>query len=239
MKFGLKNMFLSCLSLAMSIPASADTIKATITNVTPSQTLGIVYNGHSENAWAGILQWKLNEGSTLGLNSNFQTFCVEIAQNVYVNSKYTFNVVSASDTPYPTFSTGMGAARADRLEELFGRYYDIADDSNNNAAAFQVAVWEIVNDDTLSLNAGAFKLSTPSSTIGNLAQGWLNSINGTGQTAKIGGLTSASYQDQVYFISMDPTPGPIPSVPVPAAAWTGGALLLGLAVAKARKMAQA
>lgn len=241
MKFGLKTIVMFGLSMAMGISASADTINATLNSVTPSQTsVGINLNGHSENAWAGMLQWHKNSGSYTGLTGNFQTFCVEITQNVILGSSYTFNVVSPTLVPNPSLPNGMGVARAARLSELFGEYYLLADDSNNNAAAFQVAVWEIVNDDTLSLGDGAFRLQNPGSTIGGIANTWLASLDGTGKKATLGGMTDPCLQDQVFFISMDPpTPGPVPSVPVPAAAWTGGALLLGMFGARARKMINA
>ncbi len=81
--------------------------------------------------------------------------------------------------PYAVKSlSGAGyTAVSGALSELWGRYHDQVT-NDLNAAAFQVAVWELAYGTTdKNLSSGSFILNTKG-TIKTTAQGWLDSLNG-------------------------------------------------------------
>jgi hypothetical protein len=101
------------------------------------------------------------------------------------------------NNPYAVKSVGGAgytAAVSSAISELWGRYYGTWNAGENRgqmAAAFQVALWELAYDTTAvmsppnltSLSNGAFVL-TSAGTVKDTAQGWLNSLNGTGPMAQ-------------------------------------------------------
>jgi len=218
--------------------ASADTITAKITGVeyatSSYTTVGVKFNGNDlGSVIAGPEMWHQTAGSTLlgDASGNFLTFCVEINQDVHLGGTYAFSTGTVESAPTPgnpiPGSSGMGAAKATLLDELWARHY--ADITNaNSGAAFQVAVWDIVYDADFNLNAGNFKAYGNTSAI-NLAATWLTDIN-TNSTdytdPNLIALKSDIYQDQVTF--GPPPKAPPLSTPLPSAA-SGAALgLVGL-----------
>jgi hypothetical protein len=119
-------------------------------------------------------------GST-GSWSQLLAFCLE--PNVFLTP---FN------NPYAVKSVAVAgySAVSGAISELWGRYVSQVT-NDTNAAAFQVALWELAYDTTAvmsppnltSLSNGAFVL-TSAGTVRTTAQGWLNSLNGTGPMAQ-------------------------------------------------------
>jgi hypothetical protein len=226
------------LALAMP-PAMAETVTARIDNVNPYKPVDIVFNGHRETEWAGVMNWTRLGGSYAGLgganssNNVFSTFCIELTQSVWLGFTNTYTVADLILAPN---TRPMGSPKSDLLRELWGRYRDSVI-NETTAAAFQVAVWDIVYDGDKSVVNGDFHLATPTNSIGTTAQGWLNTLNGTGPMPILGAMTDPSYQDQVFFIS-NSVPQDTPTVPLPASVWGGGAILMSLVVSRIRRMAR-
>lgn len=221
-------MPLAGLLLSLMAPmAVADTIDTTFVNVSPRRDVYITDNGGSSvfHVFAGEMLFHRNSGVDLGgIGGLIQAFCVEIRQDVDFGGHYVYDLAPVAQVPN---TSPMGATKADELSELWGRYFSIVVD-NDSAAAFQLAVWEIVNDTQLDLHAGNFQtvLGPGQTTDGAyvaLAQGWLNSLDGTGPKQHLVGLTNSDYQDQIT------------TIPAPAAAWGGLALLAACIAAGIRK----
>ena len=173
------NVPLAALALFAAQPAAADQIALQgwwggAGNVSLTLTNGVNYHtgttgvSFSEAGGAGGFQ---TYNATR--NETFQSWCVDIFHN--------FNF----GNPGSTINNKVSAAslftqsKADDLGRLYTRHHSVIDGHNstaNNSAAFQLAVWEIVNEtgNTYSLSAGAFKASgTGSGTAGT----WLMDLN--------------------------------------------------------------
>ncbi|MBN1508116.1 MAG: hypothetical protein JW955_14790 [Sedimentisphaerales bacterium] len=131
-------------------------------------------------------------------------FCIDLSQGPsYL--PVTYDVVPLAEAPNPTFiSSSMTAAKADLLQELWGRHFS-ATMTNEQAAQFQLAVWEIVFE-----TSGTYDISSGSVRSNDLNLGTntlLNSLDGTGPKASLVALTHPQYQDMLTEIQI-PIPAP-------------------------------
>jgi hypothetical protein len=219
----------------LSSPAPADTVVAKFNTVSPNRIFAYTLDGVTSNGltYAGEFNWTRTGGDHPGApDGDFVTFCVELTQHINFNTTYTYNVVPLENAPDPGgygVTLGMGIEKADMIRELWGRHFADIQDSDT-AAAFQVAVWEIVYDDERSMTSGAFRARMPgydshANDFVPLAQTWLNSIDGTGPRANIKAISNTGLQDEI-FVDNAPSYGEVPS---PAAVWGGLAMLGALA----------
>jgi len=105
-----------------------------------------------------------------GRTNAFQSFCVDIFHG--------FNFAVQSYNSFATSISTISAQAAIDLGRLFTNYHTLIDStssSGTNEAAFQLAVWEIVNEGTgnYDLTTGNFKATGTSSA---LANSWLQNL---------------------------------------------------------------
>lgn len=187
--------------------ASAGTVNVTYqgSNVfgTPnySRAVSITSPTYTGGAQAGAFRLVGDNGF-----GSFVGFCVDLANFMTSGNTYTTSGTSAYN-----------AAVDNNIDKLFTSSYASVDTANE-AAAFQLAIWEIITDTgkSLSLTGGSF-LATAGIGVINTANSYLAALSG----ASTGGynityLNSRSSQD---LVTVSP-------VPVPAAL---GMLGLGLA----------
>jgi hypothetical protein len=128
-------------------------------------------------------------------------FCIDLSQGPTKNY-VTFDVVELTAAPDPTFTgTTITAAKADLLQELWGRHYSKSLTSQA-AAEFQLAVWEIAFE-----TSGVYDISSGSLKSNHYNAGTnalLGSLDGTGPKATLVALTHPDYQDMLAEI---PAPG--------------------------------
>ncbi len=189
--------------------ASAATVSATFNGVAPGAdgqfSLDYGANWGSTNT-AGIFNWTRTGGDWTGLQGNFMSFCVELTEHISNGGNYNFTVDSVENVP--TVLGGMGAAKADQIRELFGRYYSPAFTyaiGATQAAAMQLSVWEISHEQTgvLDITAGSAQFVNNDGAAMVLAQTYLSSIDGTGaHDYSIYALSAQGVQDQIV-----PAPG--------------------------------
>ena len=191
-------------------------------------------------------------GRTFNNGDQFSTFCSELTEFISPGTTYTYNSSAIEDMPsHGQIGAPMMAFRAGLLQELFDNHWAHATNGTSDtiysdtieAAAFQVAVWEIVYEDRLlevgsgggtplsvALNAGfdSFIISNNSLVI-ELADMWLDALNGDvlAGTSLFGFASDSSEsigsQDQMaYFI------------PLPAPFWLAGMGLLGIMIGRKR-----
>ena len=246
-------------------PAGADfntTVTATLdgsNTLSPSEAVEINLGGGntpgtspSLNYTPGAVNWTQggnpNQQNTL-LPTDFTTFCIELTQDISPGSTYTYNLTALQDAPNPgTANTGgkggMGAAKATEIAYLWGTFHSSigtsGDKADDNAAAFQLAIWKIEYDwgdssldaSTVFFTSGNFQASSLNGDADpiNTAISWLQQLeNGKNLTFdnNLVALTSSSYQDQVTEVATNPFAN---TVPVPSTLYligAGGLCLFG------------
>jgi hypothetical protein len=225
-----------CVAVVLALPC--------ISKAAPLGTVDIAYTGPGAHdaidIWAGSYEGITRDAGVYMLektggtgegniwpNGPIGTFCIEWSE-MASSSTLTYNVIMPKDGPLPTSSleTTMGATKAKYIQELWGKYFNPAwvgscafsDYYDHGAAAFSVAIWEIINEDLpvsplgwdvmVDGTAGSrgFRAEyLDSSSIYN-ANSWLHSLNGTGPTAN---LRVFSYRGQQDFIIEVPEPATI------------------------------
>lgn len=209
--------------------ARADSISATVIGVTTRDFKFVLNGDHVDSPYTGALTWQRNSGST-AFGNTFQTFCIDLMQYVTFNPpnspSYPFTLTPLQNAPWDNVqhNTSMGLAKAKLLSELWNTYHSqvVNDDTS---AAFQIAVWEIVFEDSNNahnLLNGGFTADYGTSSvpgyvkIGNMwvptyvktAQTWLTSLTGTAPLdPHLVALTSDTAQDQFTFTNVPAPPG--------------------------------
>ena len=174
-------------------PAAADTLRMTGYQTPPALTFQLT--GPSMNVGAG--GFSATYTPTGGAPTSFVAYCIDLFQTFSFNS--TFNV-----TPVSALSL-FGATTTMALDRLYTQRFAAAD-TNIESAAFQLAVWEIIQESSgsYSLTGGAFRASaTPSSNTNDLAaitmgNTWLGGLgSGASGGYTLTALTSGTRQDQM------------------------------------------
>jgi hypothetical protein len=169
-------------------------------------------------------------------------WCIDVYQSIYMNETAKFKVMDLGLAP-----TLQDPSRADDLERLFSKYADLVD-TNCEAAAFQAAIWEIVNepatpiyewvgtgrhkhkvltgyaDPVYDVDGGSFKvIPTCGQHWDQLANQWLNNL-GDGSVDAFA-LVNCNVQDFAWIL---PGQGGRPPVPEPLTMVSGFLAVSGL-----------
>ncbi|WP_371038493.1 VPLPA-CTERM sorting domain-containing protein [Rhodosalinus sp. FB01] len=219
--------------------AQADTITQQEINVFgPNGSANVTVNdggidgAGSSNVIAGAFALNSTNTSYTDAAGDFVAFCLDIFNNLNLGTKGDYEVTT---TPY-TGATPPGdiSDRIGDVQRLFNTAYagvDLSDD--NQSAGFQLALWEVVFEDSTStgfdLTSGDFTVTNASSSLRDTAQDYLDGIVGA-NTGNYQLTYLESTQGGQNLVTMAP-------IPLPA----GGVLLLGalggLAVARRRRKA--
>jgi hypothetical protein len=171
----------------------------------------ITHGNTTQNVFAGQLKHELtNPDAPYGPSAGVKiTFCTDLTQYVSKNTTvYQFVPIAAMPGTSP-----MGAGKADAIQDMYngGNGAPIASNASNDyAAAFQLAVWEVVMDfnpnvgiASLNLTDGQFKAKKTNGSA--LSSGIVNAFNSIiaaiGQVwqsdTPIVGISSGTAQDQI------------------------------------------
>ena len=148
--------------------------------------------------YTGVYSWTNAGGTGLGTLVPNWGFCIELPQSPIAGWQ---NVLTLDEAPMPAqFGTPMGAFKADRISELWGRHFDPAwttgaGAGNPMAQAFGACIWEIVyeTDPVWDVTSGAGfsgAIALPA-----LANSWLAELDGTGPHAFVFATSSVDGQD--------------------------------------------
>ena len=176
--------------------------------------------GTTQNVLAGLFM--LKDKVT---NTPFQAFCIDV-----------YHTLGNTPGKYETTGTSWFSTKATTaIQKLYNTAYS-AVDSALEAAGFQLALWEIVTEDSknsYSLSSGWFKASANASII-NQANSYLSGLTGA-ETAKydLTFLKSTSKPKGQDLLTATPSAVPVPASVLLLAGGLAG--LGGMARRKARK----
>lgn len=207
--------------------ASAETINLTLNNTGTGVTYK-PYGGTATTVNGGPFHWSQSTPLNANYASAVTTYCIDLDQYISKGSTYTFTTQSDL-TLAPTIGT---AAKAAAITELFDRYYNSSLTSATNAAAFQLALWELVYDGASSKSLSAGRIqgtnSLTTSMLSNLGSAAYTNHDLAGY--HLVALVSKTNQDQLMVVKDTATPPPagVPAPPGLVLAGLGfGGLLLG------------
>lgn len=217
--------------LATAAIASADSVTMSFVGAGQGRTATIRVNGDRYTVHAGQLNHEVTARSgasapSLGLHT---TYCVDVLEWVSYQSRQ-YDVNELTDAPVANGNAGMAQHKADAIGRLYtyanGQQYGT---SNDFAAAFQLAIWEVVSDmdtesSTLSVADGDFRAW-------NLNSGTLSYLDTLLNIATDGdirisnrvlALTNDGSQDQMFQVVV-----PLPTTGAMAAVGLAGAGFFG------------
>jgi hypothetical protein len=235
-------------ALAFSGQAAADTVTANYSNVSPGTNVGYRLTGNTgafTTTTAGVFNFTATDaGPILTYETNkFVSFCIDLDDTIKANPQV-WDVVSLANAPNPSSSRSMGPDKAGDLAKLLGGVlgtslnnarntasYNLGGsgltlDAAQRAAALQIAIWEIVWEDSnnaygvadgqLQFNLGANNVIRQQANywLANLSDYMMGGLVGLTSPTEIGGIKTQDFIGQV---------------PIPAAAWLFGSALIGVA----------
>ncbi len=208
---------------AATTVASADIIDMKYTGVGAGRNVKININDSSFNAFAGEIEHQIQgaESPNTFLNGTLYTYCADITEHVATDfSEY--QVTSVDNVPLTTGTvTAMNSTKSSAIRALYATTFDAhlnREFDNTQAAAFQLTIWEIVNDyngDASSIDVTAGSLTFSKTNGNDLQNSIVNAVEGFKQKMTIGleagwgnfdgvvGLANAGAQDQLAV----PAPG--------------------------------
>lgn len=224
--------------LAAAGAAAADSVDLTYTGSGNGRSFSVEINGVATNVFAGQLNFAVVNGSGstgVQLNGPLMTYCIDVLEPVGAGQN-TYDLAALEDAPVTAggIAPAMGVEKAAAIARLYtAAGGDQFASDNNFAAAFQLAVWEIISDfgttgATLDINNGDFEVTssinsgTQSVLTGLLAAAADDSV---ATFAGLGALTNSGMQDQLYAVA----------VPLPGAAGLAAVGLAGMVVTRRRR----
>ena len=231
-----------CTTALCSGLASANEISMTLDSYGGHESVRVAIDGRQDASSSGDVRYVggITSGERLWTNQygrEVVTYCIQVYESVYVGRDYTFTQTKdLTEVPEsPPYPGAMNETQVGLVNDLYARYIDmktgllaegtaLTDGFNNDtaASAFQLVVWEIVNETSLdgslddaasllSLDLGAFRadldknLETDMAT--NLIMASLGEDGWLDTRGHLVGLSNASHQDQLMVV-----PLPMPAV---------------------------
>ncbi len=220
-------MFMLALAAMLTWAAGADAGSVTADYTGASPSLVIEYTLQNMPGMTPPLTHQLTVAGELnwtpvsGLSSPFVSFCIELSQQISSKpgaNQVTYNVVTLDNGSQPGIGTGgpgingpLGTTKANQIRQLWGMFFaDV--NSNVTAAAFQIAIWEIIYGQWFTPFAhnipGDPQMAIDGAAAIALAGTWVSDVQTSDPAVyqnNLVALTNPDVQDQVMMLA--PAPG--------------------------------
>jgi hypothetical protein len=229
---------------AMASSSRADSVVATLASSGNPPPADIVSFPGIGSVYAGLLNWSVvttTAGSQLANTSSFSTYCIDTVDEIGVGGTYEFDLDSLSSDKFlsGTYNDNVSnVSDVSAIETLYTLSYGSSTLSDDAAAGFQAAVWNILTGVTLGLDNNAqsaynadiasldTQLQTGNSLIGYNVMALVADPSNSGEPSLGGSIPGYPDQGQDQALVVVPTFGSSP-VPLPSTSM-GGCVLLGL-----------
>lgn len=203
---------------SLSAAVSADVVDMRYLGKGAGHNVRVTNGSDSFNVFAGQLRHSFSNGTGLGemLTGEMITYCIDLSQHVSSTTR-NYSVLPVASAPVGG-AMGMDKARA------VAALYDYAlgvqletSASNDIAASFQLALWEVIIDynpsigaASLDITSGQFSATRTNGTalwsgVQNILDGFFSwTDNLSFDTTRYAAITNNSYQDQIVVV---PAPG--------------------------------
>lgn len=210
------------------------TVDATFTGVANRKAVRLATDDGDRYVWAGL--YKFDKGAIAPdstdnpahyLDDAFGGYCIDLEQVIWQDYTTTWELKPLEQAPVNPTGNVMGSERATLLRRLWGSYFN-----DPNSAEFQVAVWELLDEDPgngygVTTGDGSFYVRTADDVEVDVSMinDWLDAVSDpaySGDEASImWAMTSMQTQDFAVLIEM----GGLPPIPEPL---TLAGLLMGI-----------
>jgi len=157
---------------------------------------------YNDNVYTGEYKFAFDASNSsaeagLLLDDPFYAYCIDVAQNAPTHWAL-YDITDLENAPVNGWNVLMGATRADRVRELFGRF--IGDvNTKEEGEAFAASLWEIVYEKSgaYHLDDGTLIMNGLDGNAKSISEDWLGQLNGdTGHfDYDVFALTNPCYQD--------------------------------------------
>jgi hypothetical protein len=180
-------------AFVLAVPARANTTYMTVA-VDPSgrylNPLTFLENGVVTNGYAGVIQTTFAGGAT------FDALCLDVFTNINPNTTYVVNTLTPNSPTAQSFSANVGRAAWLYVTEM--PLVNASANKSAQAAALQLAIWDVMTDNGDGLSAGRIQGATgqnaATQAIYSQASAWIAASAGQGSNVaavliNIGGPT--------------------------------------------------
>ena len=193
----------------ISATSGGEVLSLTFNGVNPGSSASYNLNSGAVGSWqstnAGVMTWQQGR----------ETFCIQLYENISFNQTVTYEVLEDLAFVPDSQPGNMGPEKAMLISDLYARNYGSIG-TGAEAAAFQLAIWEIVHETevaggalNLGLGTGIARFDASLTGVMSQAEALLNGLGGVGSSlnylsfAGLRGLTNEDFQDQLIVV-----PGP-------------------------------